>query len=508
MRLRDVLIVLVLSASLLLPNLGRVSLWNNNEPRYAHTARNMILTGDYLVPRLKGEIRYDKPILTYWLIVTSSKIVSGGRVTEFSARLPFVICGMLCLVVVYLFGEALFSPEVGLMGSILLLLTNEFVITARRALPDMALCLFVTLAVLLLYLGLERRGFIPWAWLACAFAFLTKGPVGVLIPFAVLGLYTSVNGNLRDFLFERRHLFGFILFVAVALPWFVAADHGFLAKFLLMHNIKHFAKGLDHVKPWYFYFLAAPFCFAPVVLFWPSYFRRWRSLPFIWASFVFLFFTMAAAKRVVYLLPMAPPLALMAAHVCHRVVTGEAEGVERLNFNVAVFSCIGALLVSPVLSILVFKYRPPLFAASLVVLGAMVAMFVAVRGGHSLRFWSLVSLLFFSYLVYFGWVLPDYDARFRDARPLAEAITAQVGSAPLYRLGSYDAALEFYLGRPFVPKVGCSSLGRLNGAFVVGRVKDYRRCMKEVKGVKLHRVFVMSNRGREFVLFRVGGEGR
>ncbi len=518
--LRLYLLILVLaSSSICFVNLGRISLWNNNEPRYAHTARNMLESGDWITPKYKGKLRTDQPILTYWLIAASAKLLNHGEVNEFSARFPFAIMGILGITVTFLFGRAIYNDTAGLISAFTLLFTLEYIITARRSIPDMALCFFILFTLFLFYKGYQsnkKKGlYYTLAYIPAALGFLTKGPVAVLIPGGTAFLYLAVRKDLKE-IKKLRIPQGLILFLILILPWFLSVTPEFSKKFFLLHNLKHFSTGLDHQKPWYFYFHALPVSFAPAFLFFPASLWLWWKgkdkpnspllLPLIWFFFTLLFFSMAAAKRVVYLLPTAPALALITGVVVTRFFQREPDKV----FNTLVQLGLGlstlGLALAPLLPFF-FKLHPGKWIPALAILPpSLFALHLLGRPRARTGIILSLGLLFFTaYGLYFLRFQPQYDRQYRSAKPLASKIKSIVDGAPLYRMGSFDAALEFYLERPYLPKVSRpKDIERAfsetsEGFFIITREKYWNRIKKTWKS-RLRVALESSNRRKRFVL--------
>gem|GEM_PF-6907320 len=510
-------LLILISGFLCLVNLGTISLWNNNEPRYAHTARNMLEAKDWITPVYKGRLRADKPILTYWLIMVSAKLLNRGRVNEFTARLPFALLGVLGVIVIFLFGTSLGGARAGFISGLALLFTLEYITTARRCLPDMALCFFIILTLFLFHKGYthrEKKGlFYLLAYIPAGLGFLTKGPVAIVIPGGVALLYLAARRDLRE-IKDLRILPGLVLFLAIVLPWFLAVTPKFSKKFFLLHNLKHGLKGLDHQKPWYFYFEATPIPFAPAIFFLPAGVWLWKQdeekilspllLPLIWAFFPFALFSLAAAKRVIYLLPMAPALALVAGLSVDRLLRGEGDKTFRLLIYLGMGLGFLSLAVAP---FSLFYYKLP--ANPLILFLAALPLFCLVylfRKKDWTKSLVSLSLLFFAaYSLCFLHYQPEYDRLYRSAKPLAREIRAVVDHAPLYRMGPFDAALEFYLGRRYIPKISnTKEMERITEKstqkfFIMGRARYWKRMDKKEKS-KLALVFQKRNRGKRFVL--------
>jgi 4-amino-4-deoxy-L-arabinose transferase-like glycosyltransferase len=160
-----------------------VPLWDRDEPRFAQTSRQMLQSGDWVVPRLYDNVRTAKPPLIYWVQAASMKLIGQeGAAGVFAARLPSSIAMTLTLSVL----AVVLWRHVGAghaMWTVLILSTCALVVLAAKAgLTDSVLLLFVTIAQLCLYAAWRGHG--SWGVTivmaaAIALALLTKGPVAV-----------------------------------------------------------------------------------------------------------------------------------------------------------------------------------------------------------------------------------------------------------------------------------------------------------------------------------------
>jgi hypothetical protein len=311
------------------------------------------------------------------------------------------------------------------------------------------------------------------------------------------------------------HPLGIAVFFCVGLSWFVAAGWEFSKNFFYFHNLKHFLKGLDHRKPWYFYFVSSPFAYAPGFLFIPlvacvykedQLFRR-RSLFFlVWSLLVFLLFSLAKAKRVIYLLPMAPSLAVLAG------------GSVAIFFEKGKVVCLRSWRWSYYLMLLTFAFVPVAALVScyrlsaiwwiLPPVSALALWFIERKTGVSKQVLIFSSLMLaIAYFVYFWRIQPDYDVKLRSARPFAQKIKEIVDGALLYRYGSYDAALEFYLDRQYLPKLDLKNLDLAKGRifYVVTRDKYSKEIERVAKGI-CSVVGRYRNLEKGYVLYRCGSK--
>ena len=125
-------------------NLGGPKLWDDDEPRNATCAREMFERGDPIVPTFNHELRTDKPVLVYWLMMGSYALFG---VTEFAARFPSAVLGLCTALATYHLGRLLFRPQVGLWAGLVMATNLMFGVAARAATPDSTLICCTTLAL-------------------------------------------------------------------------------------------------------------------------------------------------------------------------------------------------------------------------------------------------------------------------------------------------------------------------------------------------------------------------
>ena len=174
--------------------LGSAAITDSDEAYYAEASREMIESGDWITPRFNYDVRFEKPILFYWM-VAATYAVAG--VSEGAARFWAAMSGVGLVMVAYATGRRWIDDDAGFLGGAITATSFAAAAMARQSLPDLPLAFFVTLAV---WAGVRGPGapqappgrWSPRRWLllssaACALAALTKGPVGLALPVLIVG---------------------------------------------------------------------------------------------------------------------------------------------------------------------------------------------------------------------------------------------------------------------------------------------------------------------------------
>lgn len=351
-RLADYTILVAVTAALTLPNLGAPSLWDVDEGVNAEAAREMREAQTWVIPTFNFELRTAKPVMLYWLQRASYACFG---VSEWSARLPSVLCGWLTVLLTYELARRMFGRPTGLLAGLVLASAVEFCVLAHAATPDAPLLLFTVLTYYLFWVGHTssgRRWWIP-VGAASGLAMLTKGPVGVVLPGLVIAAYFVWNRESRR-LWNRGLIWGLLACTLVAGPWYglvTAETRGAWAKaFFLNENVNRALTPMEnHRGPVFYHAAALLVLFAPWSVFigavlWhgvrsakrpntPTSFipneagiengtavtRPYRFLV-CWFTAYLVVFSLVSTKLPNYVLPLYPALAILTARflVCWR----------------------------------------------------------------------------------------------------------------------------------------------------------------------------------------------
>lgn len=337
--------LLLIGAAVLAAGLGLREPWPADEPRFALIARDMVESGDWLIPGVGGVLYPDKPPLFFWM-VASFYVLTGS--ISVAVLLPGLFAGLGVLWLVYDLARRLWGPEIGLWSCAALLATAQFPLQMKAGQIDGLLCFWTTLG---LY-GLSRHLLLgpDWRWLtiagaACGLGVITKGvgflPLLLIIPW----LYARGRGwSLPAIGWCRgRWLLlpaAFLLAIAVWLVPMLLVTTGsgdpellqYRDNILLKQTVTRYAEPWGHLKPpWYLWTNAVPWLWLPLTLLLPWLVPGWvtkirgrntATLLFgAWVLLVLLFFSMSEGKRSLYIFPALPAFALLAGPALPELMT-------------------------------------------------------------------------------------------------------------------------------------------------------------------------------------------
>jgi 4-amino-4-deoxy-L-arabinose transferase-like glycosyltransferase len=327
------LVLLLFTLALLILSVWGLDLSGRDSPRVAGIAREMAVTSNYLIPRLNGENFLEYPPLGYWPIALTLSMIK--KPPDFLAFLPIAFLGTGTVLITYLIGKKLAGEKIGLMAGFILTTMSTFITFHRHFRVDPVLLFLTTLSLYGFVSGYQaskkRFLFLALFYLAMAGAFLSKGIIGMAIPAATVGVFLITKKDFKAIvrLLLNPALLFFILpiFLWVVSVWWLEGL-GIFKEIIRQSLFRFLSPTADHAKPFYYYFaqaLAAPLPWTILlfVLIW----YRWRPAPskeplphssLLWIALVWLLtgligLSFASAKRPLYLGPLYPSFALLAA---------------------------------------------------------------------------------------------------------------------------------------------------------------------------------------------------
>lgn len=324
---------------------ARTPLWDRDEPRFAEAAREMLATGDFVVPRFNEQLRADKPILGYYPIVVGMKIFG---VNEFGARAFSGILGLLTVLAMYFLARRiLVRSDMALAAAAILAFSPVMVVESKLCTVDALLFLLLILTftgLWRIYEGPCRWGWKALFWSTLSLAVLTKGPVAlaaVFMPVVIIALLARDRSFLRRF----GWLWGVPLFVAIALPWAIAVQKATSGEFLRIALGKHVVGRsvgvLEGHKGFPGFYIATLFAtFFPWIYFLPGSIKMFvkgldQSTPtggflkrlrdggtelflFAWAIGLLIVLELVQTKMIHYALPVFPALSMIVVLFANR----------------------------------------------------------------------------------------------------------------------------------------------------------------------------------------------
>ncbi|BAF70525.1 ArnT family glycosyltransferase [Nitratiruptor sp. SB155-2] len=304
--------------------LGTYPLFNLDEGAFSEATREMLSSGNFITTYLNGELRFDKPILIYWLQAVSASLFG---LNEFAMRLPSAIAATIWALLIYRFSKRFFDEQTAFWATLFMVGSLQISIIAKAAIADALLNLFIASSMFCYYLYYSTQ---EKKYLYATFAFiglgtLTKGPVAILIPLAVSFLF--LIKNVRFWLKSVFNPVGIVIFVLIAVPWYLAEyfDQGekFIQGFLLKHNLSRFAgKAMEGHAGTLFYYIPVMLVgllpFTSIFIQSLRYVKNWFDTPLkrylaIWFIFVFIFFSLSHTKLPHYIIYGYTPLFILMA---------------------------------------------------------------------------------------------------------------------------------------------------------------------------------------------------
>ena len=246
-----------------------------DESRYVLMAKDMFNTKDFFTLYLNNEYFFEKPPLYFWGECLSFAIF--GKINEFTARFHVALYGTLCCYVIYFIGKKVVSRLYGVIASLILATSLEFLILAKFAILDIVVstCIGFSLCFgLIVYFCRENHKKYYW-WLFYAFsalAVMAKGIPGYVVPFGSMYFVAIVAKKFKELFKPIYFIPGTLIFLLIVLPWHIAMfktyNPLFWDEYIVKHHLARFAGGeiIHRDEPFYFYIVTLLWGFFPWVI--------------------------------------------------------------------------------------------------------------------------------------------------------------------------------------------------------------------------------------------------
>ena len=510
-------ILLAISATIFFTSLGQARLWDRDEPRNAGCAVEMMERGDLVVPIFNDELRHQKPALLYWLMISAYKVFG---VSEFSARFWSALLGIGTVLLTYGIGRRLFSASVALLAGIALCSSLMFCVAARAATPDSTLIFFCTLGLYFYITGtfasrknsdsdarpvLRNEGhwfpqnslYVVLMNVAFGLAVLTKGPIGVIVPTAIIGMFLLIQRleprselalkgqgafancivsilrvvNPIHFLktcWYMRPLTAVAVILLVAAPWFVLVgirtDGDFSRMFFLNENFARATSVMEnHGGGWWYYPVAIALGFFPWSIFLGPVAvaadqqitgrNRNAGVLFLvcWVLVQIGLFSLAETKLPSYVTPCYPALAILTAYCLLHWLPSMGFAGRAWQYGAFSTYIIGGLVAVVGLGVAAGQFFPNLWWISLVgllpLVGGVVSIWLLYQARPKL---SLVGMGFSAVLfclIFFGVGTVAVDST-RTTNLVLDKVRQAGSDQPVATFHCLESSWVFYSEKP------------------------------------------------------------
>ncbi len=332
--------------------IGGHALFTPDEGRYSEVAREMVVSGDFITPRLDGVPFLDKPVLYYWLQASAIKLFG---LKEWALRFWPALIGIFGCLITYVVGRKFFNRRTGLLAAIILSTSPLYYGAAHYANLDLEVAVLISSALYFFMWALhssfpQRKFLLLFAYIFCGLAALTKGLIGIVFPAMIVGLWILLLNRWNQ-IKHLRLITGLIIFFAITIPWYYLvqqANPEFLHFFFVTQQVSRFLTQGDYNNQTVFWF------YIPVIFigFFPwslfliqaitknikTIWQRGQQYSvelflLIWFVMIFTFFSIPKSKTVGYIIPIFPALALFVGHYLDGILDGVSTKSFRLSVN-------------------------------------------------------------------------------------------------------------------------------------------------------------------------------
>ena len=364
--------------------LDHLPLFIPDETRYAEIPREMIATGDWVVPRLNGLNYFEKPVMGYW--ISSLSLMTIGE-NNFAVRLPSALaCGFIALMIMLLCNYSCGRrSQVAGLATVVFLTSLGVVTIGGIAVLDGILTFFVSACLICFFMACEQQvrskkehQYLFLAGLLAGCAFLTKGFLAFAVPVLTVAPYFLWQKRWRDcFRMVWLPLFGAAL---ISLPWALLIhlrEPDFWSYFFWHEHIhRFFAESAQHKEAFWFFIAALPLMFIPWTFILPTAYlglrnKIWQSQSefnlfkfcICWFIFPFLFFSASSGKLLTYILPCFPPLAILSGLGFTEYLKSNSTKTFQIGAGIAAVIFGITMIALPGIQLLGFVEAPPFYMA-------------------------------------------------------------------------------------------------------------------------------------------------
>lgn len=320
-----------------------------DETRYVDMARSMFNTQDYLTLYLNGEYFFEKPPLYFWIECISFKL-TGGVVSELSARLPIVLLSLLPASILLYLCKKIKNDKFAIITLMTLFTSLEYMFLTKLAILDSVLTSFVTSSVLCYFCTFftsetKKKYFWMLTYIFAALAVLAKGIPGIAIPMLTVAVCTIIFKTYKETL---KYSWGIFLFLIIVLPWHILMlkmyPQIFFDEYIYKHHILRFlgSSVINREQPWYFYLVTLLWGLCPHVfvllsqipkikntkIHFDGNYSKFLCLNLIAVLTILVFFSLSGSKMITYILPIYPFFSVLIGAIWYKYINNGDKNVH------------------------------------------------------------------------------------------------------------------------------------------------------------------------------------
>lgn len=500
--------VSVLALLALTLHLDAPVLSNIHETRVLETAREMVVSQDWVVPRFNGELRLKKPPLPYW--ASASAFSLAGTPSVLAARLVVALLGAIMLLATYLIGRAIEGPRLGILAAATLVSGVLFLDAFHTVTPDVYLAATTSLAIAGFAWSMRRggwHGFMAFAagYAGLGLALLAKGPIALV--FIALGAWFTRPAQGRVRRHWSVHSIALLLAILPVVVWAVLLIQqatGGLDVWLQEVLGRVTGEMGGKRSPWYYLPILLSGVSPLLVIFIASLFhaRGTQSGLRSWFLIGFVFLLFLSSRKAAYLLPLLPAAALLVAHTINC-----ADGSVLLRRVITTQVLVNALLAAALLGAAWalrehFGNLDRLLGAVLLITTLYLAL---VWSRPQLKAQSAVVILLSAILIttFYEHVLKTHLPTEQAFYTMGELIQHEVpADAELLIVGKMDPRISFYANR--LPQRTISSADVYRGLSTRQRwILSDQALDPKAGGSWKRRFYTQTRNGHPFILYQV-----
>jgi 4-amino-4-deoxy-L-arabinose transferase-like glycosyltransferase len=484
--------------------LGNSAIWDANEAFYVETPREMIEAHDFINPTFNYLPRFNKPVLSYWIVAALYKLFGVSVAVQ---RFGIALGAMIIIGCAYVLAHHATDAHprtsdlrrwtAGVWAAAGLAAAPRLVMFARRIFIDIWITAFMALTLAFFALSERyperRKLYLALMYVSVGLGALTKGPVAIALPAVAFGLYLLVRGELRRITTFMLPL-GIVIVAAIVVPWYLALyrEHGwtYISSFLINENVERFTQGVGVQQPrpiWFYLPVVLSDSFPWSLLLPVAGIIAWRersrldTLLWCWIGSIVGFFSLSAGKQDLYIFPIVPAVAALGGMAIVRALEHQ-RWRRALTWTFAVTGILLAAGGAAVLALFVAAGTVYSLDSAKIVGAIGLAGGIGVLGLALVRRQQFAAIALLVSVIAVDWVfvlcvLPEFE-RYKPVPEMTAVIEQRV--RPDDEVAHYRVALPsmaYYLRRHFDgfdSRDEFVGFMRRRSAYAVMRAEDYR----------------------------------